>query len=114
MATIAELTSISSFVLFYYNTTYLITISGGVLAVVNTNNNQVVATWNENGSLNGINSIVKINDNDLSGYALSTDSGVRFIHIICMRVKGKSTFRFCERPTTLNKVYFAPSTAAAY
>ena len=83
------------------------------MAVVNTSNNQVVARWNENGSLNGINSIVKINDNDLSGYALSTDSGLRFIHIICMRVKGKSTFRFCERPTTLNKVYFAPSTAAA-
>ena len=62
VATIADLTLISSFVVFTTNTVYLIAISGGALAVVNTANNQVVGRWDEEGSLKGIRSIVKVSD----------------------------------------------------
>jgi hypothetical protein len=79
VATIADLTSISSFVVFYTNTVYLITISGGAVAVVNTANNLVVGRWDEEGSLKVINSIVKVSDDDIADYVVSTDSGIRFI-----------------------------------
>jgi len=49
--TIADLTSVSSFVVFQTNTVYLITISGGAVAVVNTATNLVVGRWDDEGSL---------------------------------------------------------------
>jgi hypothetical protein len=94
--TIADLTSISSFVVFYTNTVYLITISGGVVAVVNTANNLVVGRWDEEGSLKGIRSIVKISNGELGDYVVSTDRGIRFIQITCKKVKGKNKFSFVE------------------
>ncbi len=81
------------------------------MAVVNTANNQVVGRWDEEGSLKGIRSIVKISDGDLSDYTVSTDKGLRFIQITCKKVKGKNKFSFLENPTTSNKVFTTPSTA---
>ena len=70
------------------------------MTVVNSANNQVVGRWDEEGSVKGIRSIVKISNGDMADYVVSTERGIRYIQITCKKVKGKNKFSFLEHPAT--------------
>ena len=68
------------------------------MAVVNTATNQVVGRWDDEGSLEGIRSVIKFTEGELGDYIVSTDKGIRFIEVTCKKVKGKNKFNFLEYP----------------
>ena len=77
---IEDLTSAISFTPFYVNQVFEVFISGDrTLGILNTSSNQVVARWDEEGAVKGMNAIIKLSDGDQSIYAVATENGLRLI-----------------------------------